>query len=249
MVGSVPLLIGALVQESRHGWRRKLLYVALGASAVGVFLSGSRSQAFGLFIMVLAITAAGRVRNFPRFGWIAMIGFVGLVILSSTRMQRFLTLDNSRYLKTRISGSVNENLIELAIEYPMGNGLGGGGTSMPYFLQSQVRNLVTVENEYGRIMIEQGLPGLALWIWFMLWTLTRPLPRRSENWYLGRWLGRVALGVGFAFATGGTGLFTSIPGTALLLFYAGWVVTPNVSYARKKVPAGKAPSATELQTA
>ncbi|MGA2410748.1 MAG: hypothetical protein ABSG46_10225 [Candidatus Binataceae bacterium] len=242
MMGSVPLLIGALVQESRRGWRRKLLYAALGASAVGVFLSASRSEALALFIVVLAITASGRVLNFPWFGWIAMLGFIALVIISSTRMQRFLTLDNSRYLKTRISSSINENLVKLAVEYPMGNGLGGGGTSMPYFLASQVRNSVVIENEYGRIMLEQGLPGLALWIWFILWTLTRPLPRKSENWYLGRWLARVALGVGFALATTGTGLLTSIPGTALMMVYIGWVTAPNVIRERRKLPTRYEPS-------
>ncbi|MGH8338512.1 MAG: O-antigen ligase family protein, partial [Gammaproteobacteria bacterium] len=223
MAGSIPLLIGGMLQEPRRGWWRRLLYVALAASAIGVFLGASRSQAASLLIIVLAITVSGRVRNFPRFGWIAMIGFVALAIISSTRMQRFLTLDNSRFLKARVSGSINESLIKLAVEYPMGNGLGGGGTSMPYFLESQVRHPVKIENEYGRIMLEQGLPGLALWIWFILWTLTRPLPRRTENWYLGRWLARVVLGVAFAFATTGTGLLTSIPGTALVLFYAGWV--------------------------
>jgi hypothetical protein len=248
MAASVPLLIGGLVQERRGSRRRMFLYVALAASAIGVFLSASRTQAAMLLIIVLAITASGRVRNFPRFGWIAMIGFIALVILSSTRMQRFLTLDNSRFLKTRVMNSVNDGMIKLAEEYPMGNGLGGGGTSMPYFLQSQVRHPVEIENEYGRIMLEQGLPGLALWIWFIMWTLTRPLPRRSENWYLGRWLARVALGVTFAFATTGTGLLTSIPGTALVLFFAGWVAVPSV-IRPKKLPARKAATAVELQTA
>ena len=249
MAGSIPLLIGGIVQERRGGWWRRLLYVAVAASAIGVFLCASRSQAASMLIIVLAITVSGRVRNFPRFGWIAMIGFVALVIFSSTRMQRFLTLDNSRFVKTRVEGSVNEGLIKLAAEYPMGNGLGGGGTSMPYFLESQVRHPVEVENEYGRIMLEQGLPGLALWIWFITWTLTRPLPRRNEAWYLGRWLARVVLGIAFAFATTGTGLLTSIPGTAMVLFYAGWVGVPNVIRVKKRTPARQVPAATALQTA
>jgi hypothetical protein len=249
MASSFPMLIGALVQERRGGWRRRFFYAALAASAIGVFLSASRSQAALLMVLVFAITVSGRVRNFPRFGWIAMLGFVGLVIVSSTRMQRFLTLDNSRFIKTRVSGSLNENILKLAVEYPMGNGLGGGGTSMPYFLESQVRHLVTIENEYGRILLEQGLPGLALWIWFIVWTLTRPLPRKDENWYLGRWLARVTLGVVFALATTGTGLFTSIPGTALILFYTGWIGAPYVIQGRRKAPAPFEPAAVELQTA
>jgi hypothetical protein len=242
-------LLGGLVREPRRGWCRRLLYVALAASAIGVFLSASRATAVELFIIALAISVSGRVRNFPRFGWIAMVGFVVLLIVSSTRMQRFLTLDNTRFVKARISGSINQSFLQLAFEYPMGNGLGGGGTSMPYFLESQVRHLVAIENEYGRIMLEQGLPGLTLWIWFMLWTLTRPLPRRSESWYLGKWLARVVVGIAFAFATTGTGLLTSIPGTALILFYCGWVVSPNVIRAKREVPARQPVAAAELQTA
>lgn len=249
MSSAIPLLIGGLVQEPRRSWRRKLFYAALGASALGVFLSASRSQALGLFLIVLAITVSGRVRNFPRFGWVAMVGFVALVILSSARLQRFLTLDNSRFLKTRVEGSVNEGMLKLAAEYPMGNGLGGGGTSMPYFLESQVRHPVLIENEYGRIMLEQGLPGLAFWIAFVLWTLTRPLPRRNERWYLGRWLARVVFAIAFAFATTGTGLLTSIPGTALVLFYAGWIAAPNIIQVKRRVSAPLAPVPPELQSA
>jgi hypothetical protein len=249
MAASVPLLIGAMVREPKRGWWRRLLYAALGASVIGVFLSASRAMAVELFIIALAVTVSGRARNFPRFGWIAMIGFVVLLIVSSTRLQRFLTLENTRFVKTRISGSINQSLIELAAEYPMGNGLGGGGTSMPYFLESEVRHLVAIENEYGRILLEQGLPGLALWIWFMLWTLTRPLPHRNESWYLGRWLARVVVGIAFAFAATGTGLLTSIPGTALVLLYAGWVSAPNVIYVRRKVAARQPPTAAQLQTA
>ena len=63
----------------------------------------------------------------------------------------------------------------------MGNGLGGGGTSMPYFLESQVRHPVQIENEYGRIMLEEGLPGLALWLGLILWTVTRRCRGRANN--------------------------------------------------------------------
>jgi hypothetical protein len=83
----------------------------------------------------------------------------------------------------------------------------------------------------------------------MLWTLTRPLPRRNESWYLGRWLARVVVGVAFAFAATGTGLLTSIPGTALLLLYAGWVVAPNVIHTIRKALAPRTPATAELQTA
>jgi hypothetical protein len=131
----------------------------------------------------------------------------------------------------------------------MGNGLGGGGTSMPYFLASQVRHPIAIENEYGRIMLEEGLPGLALWVALFIWTLSRPLPRKTEQWFLGRWLGRVLLACGFLTAPIGTGLLTAIPYTAMVMFYIGWTTAPNVVRTRKRVPRAAVEPPGELRTA
>jgi hypothetical protein len=242
MVGGVPLLLGAMIQEQRGGLRRRLLLIGLGASALGVFLSASRSQATMLFILGLAATFSGRIKNFPWFGWIGLLAVVATLVIVSPRMQRFVTLQDTTYLKKRVSGSMNSNFADLALKYPLGNGLGGGGTSMPYFLQAQLRNPIAIENEYGRIMLEQGIPGLALWLAFIFWVFTRPLPRDGDPWYLGKWLARVALFFCFATAPTGLGLLTSIPGTALILVFAGWIASPNVTAggtraARKTAPA------------
>jgi hypothetical protein len=245
MAASLPLLIGTVMRE-RAGLRRKLLFAAIGATAVSVFLSASRSNAVFLAAIGLGLVSSGRIRQMPKFGWIVLAVFLVLIIGSSARLQRFLTLQDTRYLKTRIHGSVNDTFLKLADEYPMGNGLGGGGTSMPYFLASQVRNSVTIENEYGRILLEEGLPGLALWLGLFIWTLSRPLPRKTERWYLGRWLARVALAFAFLTAPIGTGMLTAIPYTALFMFHIGWVTAPNVIRTRTSHPGT---AADELLTA
>ena len=245
MAASLPLLLGAMIQERRGASRRKLLLIATGVSALGVFLSASRSEATLLFVLALAATFSGRIKNFPWFGWVALLAVVGTLVAVSPRMQRFVTLENTSYLKNRVSSSVNSSFLTLAWEYPLGNGLGGGGTSMPYFLQSELHDPVMIENEYGRIMLEQGLPGLAIWLWFIFWILTRPLPQATDPWYLGKWLARVLLFFCFMTAPTGLGLLTSIPGTALLLLFAGWIAIPNVTPAtaravRREAPAPKA---------
>lgn len=237
----IPLLLGAMLQEPRGSRTRTMLLAALGASAVCVFLSASRTDAVILFVLGLAATFSGRVRNFPWFGWVALVAVISVLITVSPRMRRFLTLENTKYVKTRISGSINESFLTLAFEYPMGNGLGGGGTSIPYFLQPLLKNPVEIENEYGRIMLEQGLPGLALWLAFIVWVLTRPLASERDPWQLGKWLGRIMLGFLFVIAQTGMGLLTAIPGTALVLFYAGWISAPHVRAAplvqRRSAPA------------
>jgi hypothetical protein len=245
MAVSMPLLIGAVVQE-RPGLRRKMLYGAIAATGVGVFLSASRTSVLFLVAIFIGILTAGRVRRMPRVGWIALGVFLVLIAGTSSRMQRFLSLEDTRYVKFRIHSSVNDNFFQAVADYPMGNGLGGGGTSMPYFLASQVRHPVGMENEYGRIMLEVGLPGLALWLALITWTLTRPLPRKNEIWYVGRWLARVALAFGFLSALVGTGLLTSIPETSMTMFYIGWITAPNVVHVKKRVEKRAGPSGQEL---
>lgn len=242
MVASLPLLLGAMIQERRGASRRKLLLIAMGVSALGVFLSASRSEATLLFVLAIAATFSGRIKNFPWFGWVALLAVVGTLVAMSPRMQRFVTLENTSYLKNRVSSSVNSNFLTLALEYPLGNGLGGGGTSMPYFLLSELHNPVVIENEYARIMLEQGLPGLAVWLSFIFWVLTRPLPQETDPWYLGKWLARVVLMFCFVTASTGLGLLTSIPGTALLLLFAGWIATPNVTPATARAVLRDAPA-------
>jgi hypothetical protein len=248
MAASMPLLVGMLLQE-RPGLRRNLLYAAVAATVIGVFLSASRTSVVFLGAIALGFLTAGKLRQIPKFGWILLGVFLVVMVGTSSRMQRFLSLEDTRYVKNRIHGSVNESFLQIAAEYPMGNGLGGGGTSMPYFLASQVRHPVQIENEYGRILLEEGLPGLALWLALFMWTITRPLPRKTEKWYTGRWLARVALACGFLIAPIGTGLLTSIPGTATVMFYIGWITAPNVVRAKKPVQQPAAAPAAELRIA
>ena len=38
------------------------------------------------------------------------------------------------------------------------------GRACPYFLQNRIRNVVVMENEYARILLELGMPGLLMWV-------------------------------------------------------------------------------------
>ncbi len=83
-----------------------------------------------------------------------------------------------------------------------------------------------MENEYARIVLEQGLPGLALWIAFIIWVFTRRSVPRSDPWFLGRRLARVATAAYFGAGLIGIGLLTAIPHTGLFLLLTGWIVVP-----------------------
>jgi len=140
------------------------------------------------------------------------------------RLQRFTTLTDTDYVVTRIGWSVNSSFTSILLQYPMGNGLGGGGTSVPYFLRERLHDPVLIENEYGRILLEQGILGLIIWVAFIAWLLFATWPGRVRKHYLGRLLLWCPIAFMFVTAPLGTGLLTAIPQTAIFLLACGWLV-------------------------
>jgi len=152
-----------------------------------------------------------------------MLVGIGWIVFSDERLQRFTTLQDTEFLSNRLVGTVSLEFWELVGAYPLGNGIGGGGTSIPYFLQDLIKDPITFESEYARIVLEQGLPGLFLWVAFILWVLTHRTSHRLEPRYLGRRLAWFACAAYFATGLVGIGLFTSVPQTCLLLLTTGWI--------------------------
>lgn len=225
MVMTLAFVIGAwALRRERGRWERGLLYAAMGVSTVGVFAAAARSPVIILALMLLTVFLTVRLKA---HGWaflLIMLAGVGWVVSSEARLQRFMTLQDVEFVSERVSWSVNDSFTQLLTEYPLGNGLGGGGTSMPYFLASEVSPpSYYMENEYARIVLEQGVLGLCLWLAFIVWLFTRPHIRRSDPWHVGRRLTWVACAAFFATGMIGKGLLTSIPGTALMLLGAGWI--------------------------
>ncbi|MEW6734030.1 MAG: hypothetical protein AB1489_22070 [Acidobacteriota bacterium] len=223
MVMTLPLLVGAWVQRRATKWQGYLIAAALMAALLGVFMAAARVHMLILALLLVITTLSGQLKPVARFGWIIMLIGVGWVVSSEERLQRFLTLQDTGYVAERVAGSVNMDFFTLAANYPMGNGLGGGGTSIPYFLQDLIRDPVGMENEFARIMLEQGIPGLFLWIVFIVWIFTRRTISRRETWYLSRRLAWFASAIYFCGAWLGVGLLTSVPQTCFILLCAGWI--------------------------
>ena len=230
MVLTMPLLAGAWIQT---GWTRsqKALWSAgIIAAMLGVFLGASRTQALLLFAEIAAFAGyagLGRVRLKQLVAFAAIASLVGYWVYSNPRLQRFTNL-KTNYVKERIHGSVNESFLDALWKYPLGNGLGGGGTSIPYFLEERLRNPVAIENEYARILLEVGIPGLLLWIAFIMSAIGGAQSDRAGPWTVGWRLARVTVVLYFGTAFIGTGLLTAIPGTGLLLLMTGWLCVPKL---------------------
>jgi hypothetical protein len=220
MVITIPFLFGAWNRGSRT-WARTLICAGMVAAMIGVFLGASRTHTIVLFAVATVAIFAFKLKTLARAGLVIMLIFTAWVVISNERLQRFVTLFDSDFLSTRISASLNLPVVEAALEYPFGVGMGGGGTSIPYFLQDEILEPVAAENEYIRIMLEEGVLGLVLWIAFIVWLLTRQSAMDVEV-APGRKLARFVALSYFALACLGTGMLTSVPHTSLMLAAAGW---------------------------
>jgi hypothetical protein len=230
----IPLLAGALLQKHRKQRHSQLLLLGLGAALLGILLSATRLNFVGAFILIMILTFSIKSRLGYAFGWIIILAVIGMFAIGEARLQRVAELQNTEMVKERIVGSVNMNFFELAAQYPFGNGLGGGGTSIPYFLQDRIANPIGMENEYARIMLEQGVFGLCLWVVFILWVLTRPRGKHFDSWQHGAQLAWYACAFSFAVGLLGIGLFTGIPQTCLLLMNVGWVATRHHAFSTEE---------------
>jgi hypothetical protein len=242
MAASVPYLIsGWEYAETRI--TRLFILAGLGAALLGVLLSATRLNFVVCLALILATLLNGRMAPRKRMAIIALIVVAGGLAARNVRFSRFTSLTDTGAVEDRIAGSVNRSFFEILLEYPMGNGLGGGGTSIPYFLAGQVRNPIGMENEYARILGEQGVIGLTLWVGFVIWFLTRyGSVFRKGPWATGRrlvWcLSVFGLGTGLI----GMGLLTAVPETALLLLGIGWTATAMRQEAGEAQKSGFAPA-------
>ena len=223
MAFSTALLIGALQERPRKRAVAILLMAALLVSVIGVFMAGARQPVIFVGAMLAGTLFFARLRPVFIIGGIALLLGLASIVTRTERLQRFRTLENTEYVAARVSTSVNQNFVELAMKYPMGNGLGAGGTSLPYFLADRIQDAVTMENEYARIMLEQGLPGLIIWLVFLVRTLSSGLGSWSGGFRVGRRLLWITCTLAFGTAFIGLGLLASVPGSALLLMSLGFV--------------------------
>jgi hypothetical protein len=180
--------------------------------------------------MLVATMVGGRMKASRWVIFAGVIIMVGYVALTNERFQRFKSLSDTDYVGERVHGSVNRQTFEILADHPLGNGLGGGGTSIPYFLEGQVRNPIATENEYTRILCEQGVVGLILWLCFVVWYLTRAGTAFAKGpWTTSR---RAAWGLSaFVLCTVwiGNGFLTAIPTTAISLLGIGWTAVPMLT--------------------
>ena len=145
-----------------------------------------------------------------------------LVVNHVDRMQRFMTLGDTDFLDgARFKMSVNTSFLDALADYPLGAGLASAfGTSIPYFLMAGARPQIGIENEYGQIVIEQGIPGLVIWLGFIGACVFRKTYQMPGSPTAMRYLHAFVTMI-WCVAPFGVGLLAGIPGGALVLLMMG----------------------------
>jgi hypothetical protein len=228
VVSTLPFLFGAWTLEQSR-WLRQFLLFGMGAAILGMLMAATRVHFLVTLVLVAVATLTGQFGAKRRVIWMLMIIALAIAAFRNERFQRFKTLADTDMVSERVAGSVNQTFWEILIDYPFGNGMGGGGTSMPYFLMNQVQKPVGLESEYSRILVEQGIIGLLFWIAFIAWFLSRRTAFVPGPWVAGRRLAWVACVCYFVTGMLGTGMLTSIPQTLLLALSLGWAAAPPAS--------------------
>jgi hypothetical protein len=221
MVITLPILFGAWVLGTEARWRKILLLAGMAAAFVGVLMAATRQNIVLAAAMAIIATMSGKLGALKRVVWAVAIVAVIWGAMHNDRWQRYKELD-SQSVEDRLSGSVNRTFWEVLVEYPMGNGLGGGGTSIPYFLASQVNHPVWVENEYCRILLEEGLVGLMLWISFIVWFVSNRAGFAKDEWLTGRRMAWYLCILIFLTGAIGVGTLSAVPHTFLFMLCIGW---------------------------
>jgi hypothetical protein len=224
MFSSLIFLVTAFTRPRRWNLERAWLAIGVAAGVAGVVMCGARQPIVAAVLVLFGAWFAGGFS--PRLGAIVflLLASGALLVSADERFQRILSLEDTEEVKSRIYGSMNESFTELVLDYPLGAGMGTAvGTSIPYFLADRAPTPIGMENEYSRILVDQGWVGLLLWAGFLSWLHFPPPARPTPHKQAIAGLFYAATFVTWATASIGTGTLISIPGSILLLLQMGLV--------------------------
>jgi len=227
MLYTLPFLLDRLAGVKVRLLDRWLALAGVVAAAGGLLMCGARSP---VATLVVTLAVAWLLSRFSlKLGLLVavLVGGVMMATRNEERLQRFTTLGDSEIVSVRIDASVNLGLLELMIYYPLGAGMGSAaGNSIPFFLADLAPVQIGAENEYSRILVDQGWFGLGGWLTLIGWLYARPPRARPPvPWRLGVVLMYSLTLSSWMTAFIGTGLLASIPATFLMLTQMGVLIT------------------------
>jgi hypothetical protein len=238
MLFTLPFLLEGVFGAGLRWPVRLLAALGVFAAAGGIMMCAARQPVVTFVITTLIAWICTRFH--PIFGLIALalmaVGFA--VTATNERLERASSLEDTSYVSDRMRSSANDTLLDLITDYPGGAGMGSSiGTSIPFFLADRAPKMIGLENEYCRILVDQGWVGLSLWIVFLIWLFRWPPPLRlGARWGLGLVLMYSLTLTNWATAFIGTGMLSAVPASVILLAQMGVLLR-----VREAQPAAHAP--------
>lgn len=176
----------ALLTDRRTKMAYKvLLGAAIGIMGWGVLLSGARSAFAAAAVGLVAVPLLRR--QYTAAALVVVVGGAGLLVksfqTSGAALERFATLTDTGDVALRFLIPVYLGVDFVLQGHPLGGGLGKAGF-VPMFLAGRTgySDYVGADGDLGKLLIELGLPGLAIFGW-LLWIASK------TNWiYLRRHL-------------------------------------------------------------
>ena len=238
MVATLPFLLGRIFSRQTTALEMGLMAAGLIAAAGGMLMCAARQPLVVGLIVIILVSFLSRLSPRLLLVLAAMIGGMLYVASSNERLQRILTLEETGDVASRVRGSANEDFLVLISDYPIGAGMGSSvGTSIPFFLLNRAPIPIGLENEYSRILVDQGWVGLILWGGFLAWLLHRPPSIHFLNpWDFGRIMMYAIIMTTWATAFIGTGTLAAIPGSVILLSQMGIVANAVMQRKTERPP-------------
>jgi hypothetical protein len=235
---SVPFVLHSV--DSSRGWRRVLSWSGLAAALIGVFLCGTRLPVCSLVVAAVVTLFSMRLRPTTLLAFGIVVGITFYAVANLERFQRFMTMKDTAMVESRFVLS-NAGFLDAITRLPMGAGLASGFTPVPLMLSaSKVPSPILLENEYGNMVVEEGVIGFALWVgMILLASLSRvrltflTTPATAINL-------RAIVVMSWLMAMMAAGARDAVPSGPLLLLLTGACLTvvPNEEVSARRRPLG-----------
>ena len=237
MLFSLPFLLERLFGRRAASFDRGLMAMGVIAAVGGILMCAARQPIVTFILCAIIVWVVSRFNLLIGAFAVTLAVLTALYASTDDRLQRIMTLDNTEIVSDRVSNSANASFFQLMTDHPLGAGMGSSvGTSIPFFLADRAPQAIGLENEYGRILVDQGLVGLALWLGFLVWLLHSPPPLRlAAPWGLGALIMFALCLTNWGTAFIGSGTLSSIPGSVLMLVQMGILVNARTLTAAPRV--------------
>lgn len=204
MVLATGAVAGAAIVLTQTGWRRIACVLGMPLILNGLVLTGSRGAFLGLFAGCVVVYMLRPARRQLVFVAAALLGVALMVrVVDDKFVDRMFSLRSAVDETTAMDSSAENRVVlikaqlEMFGEYPFGSGHRGTVVLSPNYLdevwlsgrgegQSAARSS---HNTFMTVLTEQGIPGVMLLLWLVLWYLGSLVQLRS----LQRGKGDVAL--------------------------------------------------------